>query len=258
MMAAEVLGLGLWTPGYPSVEAWRLEERDEDARAPKCAIIPSRHRRATSLTTRMGGEVIGQALSAAEVELEQVKLIFGSAYGEFQTAVAQLEMIESEDGRLSPARFKNSVHNTVTGLLSIALKNQGFGTAIASGEATFAMVLLEALTLLELEGGTVVAAVADEPPPPPFHEKARFAPLGFAVCLGAEGAEPKGMATVRDLRRRADFDTPSLPPTLAKNPAAAGFPLLEALLGGYSGAVALELGDKRPWSLEVEPRSGRS
>ena len=93
-----------------------------------------------------------------------MQTVFGSAYGEILIAFEQLDMIERE-GVPSPARFKNSVHNTASGHVSIATGNTGFTTALAAGPATFAMCLLEAWVWLETHGGSVIVSVADEPLP---------------------------------------------------------------------------------------------
>jgi hypothetical protein len=217
----------------------------------------------------MGVEVIGQAVASAGVDRSRVKLVFASAYGELQTAFDQMEMMASADGRLSPARFKNSVHNTATGLLSIAFGNQGFCTALAAGESSFAAAVLEGLVLLDQDGGEAVVAVADDVPAEPFRGPGRpgFAPLGLALCLAAEptagGAPP--------LARIEGFPSPSPPGTHAQglaagvadvpagfvgNPAAAGLPLLAAVLRGRSGWVPLALGGG-VGALGVEVVAGR-
>ena len=54
-------------------------------------------------------------------------LVFGSCHGEMEIAVAQMEMFQEDKGLLSPARFKNSVHNTGAGMFSIAMINKRGG-----------------------------------------------------------------------------------------------------------------------------------
>lgn len=250
-------GLGLWTPKASNIGEWFDGEHRDDRESPPCEILPSRLRRATSLVIRMGAEVIGQAMDQAAVDSSKAKLIFGSAYGEFQTAVDQMEMIASDDGRLSPSRFKNSVHNTVTGLLSIALKNRGFGTAIAAGPMTLAMCLLEGLALLDQEGGEVVVAVADTEPAAEFRrERQPFEPFGIGFCLTVE---PTGSSFGR-LSKFGRTDAPSasletIPEMLRGNPAAAGLPLLNAVFKGEAGAIPIELSKTTPYSVAFNPEA---
>lgn len=258
MRPAHVIGLGLWAPGIPGVAAWAsppgplpASDGEEPGERPPCDVLPPRERRALSLTTRMGIEVIGQAVASAGVDRSRVGLVFASAYGELETAFDQMEMMAGADGRLSPARFKNSVHNTATGLLSIAFGNRGFSTALAAGDRSFAAGLVEGLALLDQEGGAVVVAVADDVPAEAFRGAGRpaFSPLGLALCLAADPL-PAGAAAplarlegpVRAGGRAAASGPGAVPAAFAGNPAAASLPLLAALLGRSSGWVPIEPG----------------
>ncbi len=254
MNPVHVVGASLWTPGVGDVTSWLAGEQDDSIVKPMCAVLPSRQRRATSLTTRMGIEVLSQAISSAGVDGATTKLVFGSAYGEFQTAVSQLEMMESDDGRLSPARFKNSVHNTVTGLLSIALENRGFCTAIAAGAQTFAMCLLDGWTVLETQGGTAAVAVADEWPGAPFDEVS-FPPLGVGLCLTMDPLfRGKSLATLSTLRRISGGErgVQAVDQVFGKNSASAALSLLRAIFEGRSGTVIVDQGDSEPWCCDVD------
>lgn len=252
MKPAYVLGLGLWTPGYANLSHWAEKQHDPEVKKPPCAILPSRQKRGTSLVTRIGAEVIEQAATQSKVDLSQTMLVFGSAYGEIQTAVDQMEMIESEDGRLSPSRFKNSVHNTVTGLLSISLKNHGFGTAIAAGDSTFAMSLLEGLALLDDQGGSVIVAVADEAPDDPFGGRELFDPLGIALCLSSESANGhKPLGGLSEFRRESRSEISEIPRDLKKNPVSSALPLVHCLMARKRDLIPLELKSETPYCIDV-------
>jgi len=252
---AHVIGLGLWTPGFPSVKHWADHAESPEATSPACDALPRRAKRGTSLVTRMAVEVAEQAANAAGADLAHTSNVFGSALGEVQTAIDQMAMIASDDGLLSPTRFKNSVHNTAPGLLSIAVENRGFTTAIAGGPATVAMSLLEGLSLLETEGGRVVVAVADEPVPEPFVEERRYAPLALGLCLAPEDEGQGSLAFLTGFGRRKGPDAPGggeIPDHLAANPIASGLPLFAAILGGEGATnVPVERGVAEPYSVEV-------
>jgi len=198
----------------------------------------------------MGLEVMGQAARNGSADLSKAGMIFGSAFGEIQTAVAQLEMME-EQGRLSPMRFKNSVHNTATGLLSIAFENRGFSTAIAGGPLTVASCLLEGLVLLDHQGGEAVVGVADDSLVEPLCGFPAFAPLGVAFCLSSDEPESGAMGRISGYGRSGDLEDPKVPDEVRHNPAAAGLPLLAALVERRSGTVPLALESPAPPSLEV-------
>jgi hypothetical protein len=271
---AWVTGIGLWTPGFDSPERWASGQPDPGETEPACAVVPARQRRGTSLVTRIGLDVMGQAATRGGADLSTACLVYGSAFGEFRTAIDQLRMMEEPEGRLSPARFKNSVHNTATGILSIAFENREPGTAISGGRSTFAMCVLEALLLLDHRGGTVVVGVADDSLEVPLCRGPAFAPLGVALCLVGEmtlGGNPfprKGVSpgppspkALTDfpnftgqlawLERGGPNDHHSVAEELRHNPASAGLPLVEALLARRAGRVSLVPDDPDPCSVEV-------
>lgn len=246
-------GVGLWSPGFDGPAGWLAGEPVGAVDRPSLGILPSRQRRATSLTTRMAVEVIGQAIEAGGVDRATVKMVYGSAYGEFQTAVAQLEMMESEDGRLSPARFTNSVHNTPVGLLSIALGNRAFSTALAAGRQTVAMSLYEGMSVLAAEGGDLVVAVADEWPGASFLQVSSFRALAVAFCLSTEEG-PAEAATLGPVGRREPGAVVAAPLSrndLRGNPAAAALPLLEAYLERRGGTIPLGIEAKSVHAVEL-------
>jgi hypothetical protein len=271
---AWVTGVGLWTPGFASPERWASGVPDPGETEPACAVVPARQRRGTSLVTRIGLDVMGQAATRGGADLSTACLVYGSAFGEFRTAIDQLHMMEEPEGRLSPARFKNSVHNTATGILSIAFENREPGTAISGGRSTFAMCVLEALLLLDRGGGTVVVGVADDSLEEPLCQGPAFAPLGVAICLVAEGeyggnpfpgkvvspGPPSPKASMHFsrnsgqlawLERGGPHECQSVAEELRHNPASAGLPLIEALLARRAGRVSLVPDDPDPCSIEV-------
>ena len=255
MRPVHVAGVGFWTPGYPSPRAWLDGWHDPAATRPTCALLDSRIGRYTSLVTRMAVEALEQAATQGGVRLKEAPTIFGSAYGEIRTAFDQLDMIERE-GVPSPARFKNSVHNTASGHVSIATGNTGFSTSLAAGPATFAMCLLEAFAWLEAHGRSVIVAVADEPLPDHLAAVGRYDPLGMAFHLSADSRAAGGLGRLSDLRRRnLEWSPAGVPERLVKNPCAAGLPLVEAVLGRRSGMVPVELAGEG-WSVELRAGEG--
>ena len=251
MRPLSVAGVGLWTPGHDSPAAWIERRRDPQALRPRCDILDSRIGRYTSLVTRMAVHALEQAAAQGRAPLKEVAAIFGSAYGEIRTAFDQLDMIERE-GVPSPARFKNSVHNTAAGHVSIATGNMGFSTALAAGGATFAMCLLEAFAWLEARRGSVIVAVADEPLPDHLATVGRYEALGVAFCLSSDPPSGGGLAGLSDLRRRGPKCPPGgVPERLAGNPCAAALPLVEAVMRRRSGIVPVEQGGEG-WSVELQ------
>jgi hypothetical protein len=240
---AYVKGLGLWT----------------SSDNPPCRVVDSRLGRGTSHITRMAVECAERAAVQAGFELQSVGSVFGSALGELEIAVEQLEMMLSEEGIVSPARFKNSVHNTASGVLSIATKNRSFTTALAAGDHTLPATLLEAI--LVLDAGVVtqaLAVVADDAPPEPIRSArpdSDYAGLGaaFALDRSAEGALAK-----ITLAQNADGEAFVIEEALRSNPCAAALGLLRAIEAQKNGTYLLSspLPDHMPgpqgWSVRLE------
>jgi predicted hotdog family 3-hydroxylacyl-ACP dehydratase len=253
MRAMYVRSVGLFAPGFRDVDAFAADRRDAAVTAPR-DVLPPRARRGASLATRMLADVMHQAVERAGFDASAVRTLYGSAFGETDAAVALLAMRHQGDGALSPARFATSVHNTASGLASIAAGNRAFSTALAGGPDTVAMGLLEAGALLHDEPGPLVVAFADEPVPPVLDERLQFPPL--AVAFGLTDRPEGALAAIVDLSRseRAAGDAP-LPP--ASNPIENALPLLRAILAARDAsaplAAALDGDARRPWTATVTP-----
>jgi hypothetical protein len=240
VITAYVKGMGLWT-GHEN---------------PPCKVVDSRLGRGTSHITRMAIESVERAGAQAKFDLSQVGTVFGSALGELEIAIEQLDMMLSEEGIVSPARFKNSVHNTAAGVLSIATKNKSFTTALAAGDHTFSAVLLEAMLILD-DGlvSQAIAVVADEAPPEPI-KSARadcsFEALGVAFALDRS---PEGALAKVTLAMNADGERLSIPEEFGHNPCAAGLGLLRAIEARKSGTYVLSSPPlAQGWSVRLECR----
>ena len=164
-------------------------------------------------------------------------------------------MIEA-DGVPSPARFKNSVHNTASGHVSISTGNMGFTTALAAGGATFAMCLVEAWAWLESKGGSIIVAVADERLPEHLTRIASYEPIGaaFHLCSEEPGGGSRGRLSEIE-RRGTRSPSVEIPGSLAQNPSSAALPLIEALMRGTTGTVPVER-DGEGWCVRLDSPDG--
>lgn len=252
MISAYVKGLGFWSPGYENLEAWMKNDRQDGVKVPPCRIVDSRLGRGTSRVTRMAVECAEQAAAQAGFDLSQIGSVFGSCYGELDIAIEQLDMMLTGDGVVSPARFKNSVHNTATGVLSIASKNRGFTTAIAAGHHILAMTLLEAMLVLKSGlAQEAVAIVADDSPREPLRSaapEADFEPVGAALALSLS---PDGALSKLTLFAGNEGERFSLPEPFRRNPCAPVIGLVEAIEHESSGAFVLSEPPAQAWSVKL-------
>lgn len=183
-------GAAVFAPGIPSVDAlFDPSARDPEFRKPVVDIVASRMKRATSIATRAAVHVVVHAARQADWPLDSFATVFASQHGEIQIAVEQMRMMREDNGIVSPARFKNSVHNTAAGMFSIGATNRGFTSAIAAGDHSFPLALLEAWMLLASgEQERAVVSIVEEPLPEPITEFSSHATLAVAVALDrAEG-----------------------------------------------------------------------
>ncbi len=246
-----VRGVGLWSLGYASAAAFRLGEPDPQVERPRCALVDARLKRGSSRFANMLGEVVEQAATSAGLDVRAVPTFYGSSLGEIETMVVLLRMLYEEEGKLSPNRFKNSVHNAASGLMSIATANTAFSTAVAGGERTFEMTLLEAWAYADVEGGSVIVAVGDDSPPVPLDSLGTYGPLAVGLAL----SDAPGGMRLSGLRR---MDAPlegrvEVAKELAPNCASAALELVDAVLARRAGTVSLAPLGRAGMCVDLEP-----
>jgi hypothetical protein len=251
--AAYVTGTGLWAPGFRDAAAWLARAPDPAATSAPAELLPAALRRRASVLSRMVAEAAAAAAARSGADLAEVAMVLGSAYGEIASAAEMIRSFREEgEGLPSPTRFHNSVHNTPVAYLSMAAVNRGLATAVAAGEDTAAMALLEALGVLEERGGEVLLVLADEAVPPPLVARRAYAAGAVALVLSASAAS--GAARLGAPRRGA-APAPGLPPGFAEHPCAGGFALLSAAASRRAGPVPLGPAGAGAdgWVVDLEP-----
>ena len=232
-------GRALWAPGYANLAAYLAGDADEAVTKPPSKLVGGRMKRGTSPMCRAAIEVVTQAAEDAGFDPAGCATVFGSYHGEIEIAFHQLEMMRDGDGIISPARFKNSVHNTAAGLFTIGAKNTGFTTAIAGGPHTFALSLLEGWALVASgEHDQVVVSTTEEPLPSFVGQWSDHRLLGIAVALGAE---PEGaLAKVGVPTPSAEAAPhPEVHERFAGHVAAPGLAMIRAVEDGWRGPLGL-------------------
>jgi len=268
----EVLGVGLFSPEGAPVRAWQRgggsgvghhplatstgAASNPAGRAGDASLLSARMRGRASLLTRIFADVIAQAAREAGADLRCLPIIYGSAFGEMATTQRLLDSLHGGDGRLSPAQFQSSVHNTAAGQLSISLGNPVFTTSLAAGQDTFAMCLLEAWSWLALHGGHVLVACADEPVPAVYQASADHTALGVALVLGSSQGRQAALARLnRPEARRLEHPAGALDAASQRgiNPCAPALVLLDALFARQPSRVCLNPAAEWGWCVDVQP-----
>ena len=243
MRPVYVRGIGFFSPGFRDVRAWCRGDPDPDAGTPKASLLAGPLRRRASLLTRIGVDVLQQAIAGAGCDPETTVSVWGTAHGEHSMAVALLAMMRRREGKLSPTQFHNSVHNTASGYASIATANGSASTTLTGGPELVFSAFLEAWCHLEAGAGDVALVLADEPLEGPFEGREACAPLAIAFCLSArkEGA----LAVLSGLRRDA-VAPEKRHESFGGLYVSAALPLLERIAMGRPGTIALELEGEEP------------
>ena len=245
----DVLGAALWPPADHASGPFATSE---PAPKPHTDLLSARGRGRASMLTLLFAHVVEHASRQAGVDTSRVPIIYGSAYGEMATTIALLDMLVRDDGRLSPAKFQASVHNTAAGTISIAQRNRSFSTSIAAGHDTIAMALLEARAWLGWRPGFVVVACADEGAPEALVPDVSYAACAMALVLGNVPSERPALARLGQLgqttTRRADGGGQD-------NPCAAGHALVHAVRTAATSPQRIELSRsaRNPWQVDVIP-----
>lgn len=168
-----------------------LAGRERDVTPPAYQLLVGRARRFTSLVTQMHVEVCGAlGIDPAAPPLA----VFATCHGEIQTADKLIADFR-DAAMVSSARFALSVHNTPSGVYSVATGSSAPSTTVTGANAIAAGWLEAALTALDA-GRTVLLSIADEPVPAVFQGPTD--PAGFAAAFllgpGAAGGRRAQLA----------------------------------------------------------------
>jgi hypothetical protein len=252
MRPVYVRGCGLWTPGFPDAASWCRGIAEPALRsAPGRLLAGPLHRRASALT-RMAADALEEAAREARCDLAGVPSVWATVFGEHETAVAILEAMHQGEGKVSPTRFHNSVHNAASGYVSIAAGSRAPSTTVTGGREVVASALFEAQCMLAAGAPEVLLVLADEPLLPPFDAQGGRAPLALAFALAAA---PRGALAALSGLRRDRVAPVKRDERFGGLLVSAGLPLLEYVALRRPGCVALELEGEPAmdvWCVDVE------
>lgn len=115
----------------------------EDCPKPDISFVPAMERRRLTPVEKAALSVAHKALECLPERERNIPVVFASRWGEIGTTIKLMHQMHDE-GEMSPAGFSNSVHNAAPGHLSLLMKNKAPYTAVAAGEDSYEMGLLEA------------------------------------------------------------------------------------------------------------------
>lgn len=254
-MSVAVTGVGLWSPHFASATAWVEGGRSDEPIKPVGLAFDRRNRRRVSGLGRAIGDAVEEAMVAAGVDPVTTPVIVGSAIGEASTMIGLLDQMWRTREPMSPAAFTVSVHNAASGMISISKKNVGFTTSIAADHDTPAAALLEGAALVASTGGPVAVVCADEASPRSLlHRTARhWDMLAAAVVLAPASARPQLCELDLAAAAPATIRAADREPELVGNPQVGMLDLVDAVVRGERGTVALDRGEGRGFCAGIRP-----
>lgn len=199
----------------------------------KPEMLPANERRRTTPLINLALECIQELLRDYD-DLQSVSTVFASSDGDLQIADKMCAALAEDEKIISPTLFHNSVYNAPAGYWSIAALMKGASTSLSAGDASFMCGLQEAITQVEVDGGTVLFVAYDYPVSGLLDKCRHFDyPLAIAFRLG-ETAEYKVLGTVELNGAQKDTKVSrcrnvSLEPLRKALPIGVGLPLVEAL-----------------------------
>ncbi len=235
-------GWSAWASGVETPAQWRdwaagALAVGDPAQVPALAFIPALQRRRFSRLSRLQLQVAYDCAAGNH----GLRTIFCSRHGEIHRTHGLLaELAQGEP--LSPMAFSLSVHNTGSGLYSIASGNTAPSTALAAGRDTLTMALLEAAGQLHAVDEEVMVVFADEPLPDDYAPFADEDTVPYGVALRLARAQPGAVQLhlQRQMGNPAGVTTES-----------AGLSLLRLLAVGRGSATVS--GERGYWLWSVQP-----
>ena len=192
MIAFRIAATSFFSTNHESA-ADMLASRERVLTPPAYKLLVARARRFTSLATQMHIEVLGN------LPIEpNTTAVFATVHGEIQTA-DQLLADFRDNGVVSSARFALSVHNSPSGVYSVATQNTAPTTTITGDNAIAAGWLEAALTLGEVgrsDSPAVLLSIADEPVPEVFHGPGETVGFGAGFLLSSSTGRAAELAVV--------------------------------------------------------------
>jgi hypothetical protein len=279
-LEVEIAGIGAWAPG---LEGWAPMESALAGRAavasssnrarPSPVLLPSAERRRAPDGVAVALEVANEAVCCAVrngVDGMTLASVFASAHGDLSIVDYLCSTVATDPAGLSPTRFHLSVHNAAAGYWSIAMRDMAATTALAGGDDSFALGLLEATTLAIAERRPVLLVAFDTPAVGLLaHAVRNTALFGFALVVRPASDRSDSLQRLSIAVESDGRVDPLLPRNPAfhaitsANPAARALALAESIASSSGAVLRYPIGSGTSLSIDVAevaqvPRARRS
>ncbi|MFS8137759.1 MAG: beta-ketoacyl synthase chain length factor [Thermomonas sp.] len=260
MLSVDIAGVGFWTRGLPSWAAAcdYLRDGSVDATAPAkpaSRLLAANERRRAPETVAVALEVALAACEAAGTDPALLPSVFVSMHGDLAITDYMCATLTEDPRAISPTKFHNSVHNAAAGYWTIGTGCNKPATALSSGDGTFALGLLEAVSQLQSGEPSVLLAAYDSQSTGPLALiSASENLLGGALVLASHAVNPVATLRVEFVNRSAPVAPGKLASYVGANAMAPMLPLFEALANGASD-VWLHAGPSQALHITITHRA---
>ncbi|MBQ4833484.1 beta-ketoacyl synthase chain length factor [Pseudoalteromonas sp. MMG010] len=174
-----------WGDGKTSTQDWQqyaqnLVTQSQSLPLPTLTQMPAMQRRRLSAFAKI---TLHCALEASGDYQHDIASVFSSRHGDLHKTTKLISDVADKEA-LSPTHFGLSVHNAVGGLFSIFTKNKAPLSAVAAGEDSFFMGLVDAIAKMQRYGyPRILYVYSDQGVPEHYQQYVKQQPDNIAVAL---------------------------------------------------------------------------
>ncbi|WP_455199413.1 beta-ketoacyl synthase chain length factor [Kaarinaea lacus] len=220
-------------------EILRGEKDYSHEELPKLApdLLPKNERRRTTNTIKLALCAGEQATRSPGIDISKISSVFASSNGDLDIIDRICNDLLLPDRPISPTQFHNSVHNAPAGYWAIASHSQRPSNSISAGHYSFAVGLVEAMTIAGIEKETTLLVAYDHPTTEPLTSLAETRiPFACGLLLSTDPDTVPGQNPVASLQLAGYDNNDSKPLENAaleqlceQSPVAQSLRLLEAI-----------------------------
>lgn len=256
VLTADIKGIGFWAHGLPSWNAacLYLQEGHIDQNAPSRPaphLLAANERRRAPETVAVALEVALAACEQAGKDPALMPSVFTSMHGDLAITDYMCATLPDDPRAISPTKFHNSVHNAAAGYWTIGTHCNKPATALSSGNASFAIGLLEACTQLASGDPAILLAAYDSRSTGPLAAISSSENLlGGALVLAQPGAAALARLRIEFINAPPPLASCRLAEFVGANAMAPMLPLFEALATG-AGEAWLHAGPSQALHIHI-------
>ena len=217
-------------------------------------LLPPNERRRVAPAVRLAFRVAEDAVSHSTFKPAELAAVFATSESDTSILHRLCTALAETQRAVSPTDFHNSVHNAAAGYWSIATGAKQPSTSLSAFDASFVAGLIEAATMVQVDGRAVLLVAYDVVPPQPL-QATRPIPQPFGVALVLSPPSADRRAPVLDLcldaGAESQLENVALETLRLANPAARALPLLRALARAQASDVIVAGVGMQRWKLGV-------